>query len=129
MNFTLSLSCKSAIPATPFLLAGLLFCALVSAAGCQGNSHTSNPRLRRIDEMLSAQLPKGTPRQRVTFYLRSRGFEEQRSPDPGAVVAIVRHVDTDTLQPATARVTFHFDAQDKLTTYDLETAPDMPLRP
>jgi|SRR5271163_4499643 len=111
------------------LLACLLCCMAVSVSGCHSNTHTSNPRLRQIDELLTAQLPNGTPRQRVSFFLRSRGFEERPSADPSAVVAVVRHVDTDTLQPAAARVTFHFDAQDKLTTYDLETAPDIPLQP
>src|SRR5271168_1811402 len=120
---------KPAIHPRGVLRASLLICALLSATGCHSNSHTSNPRLRQIDEMLAAQLPPGTPRQRVDFYLSSRGFPQQTSADPSAVVAVVRHVNTETLQPATARVTFHFDAQGKLTTYDLETAPDNPLQP
>jgi hypothetical protein len=31
-------------------------------------------------------------------------------------------VDSDTLQPATARVTFHFDASDNLKSYELAAA-------
>jgi hypothetical protein len=104
-------------------------CIAVAGTGCKSNSHTSDPRLRKIDEMLGAQLPAGTSRQRVTFYLSSRGFEQQPSAESNTVVAVVHHVDTETLQPATARVTFHFDAQDKLTTYDLQPAPENPLRP
>ena len=91
------------------LLAFLVIVLVLATPGCQSNSHTSNPRLRKIDELLSAQLPKGTPRTRVNFSLNSRGFTEEYSSDPQAVVAIVHLVDTDTLQPATARVTFHFD--------------------
>jgi hypothetical protein len=96
----------------------------LATSGCQSNSHTSNPRLRKIDEMLAAQLPNGTTRTRVQFFVHSRGFIEEYPADRKTVVAVVRLVDTDTLQPATARVTFHFDPQDKLTTYDMEAAPD-----
>lgn len=107
-----------------FLLAFLSMAFVLAAPGCQSNSHTSNPRLRKIDEMLATQLPKGTPQARVTFFLHSRGFTDEYSPDRSAIVAIVRLVDTDTLQPATARVTFHFDSFDKLTTYDMEAVSD-----
>ena len=106
------------------LLASLVMCLVVAASGCQSNSHTSDSRLRKIDGTLAAQLPKGTARARVEFFLRSRGFPQQTSANPNDVVAIVRLVDTETLQPATARVTFHFDSQDKLTTYDMQAAPN-----
>jgi hypothetical protein len=106
------------------LLAFLTLVLALSTPGCQSNSHTSDARLRKIDQTLAAQLPKGTPRSRVEFFLHSRGFPQQYSADPKDVVAIVRLVDTDTLQPATARVTFHFDPLEKLTTYDMEAAPN-----
>jgi len=101
----------------------------MAGAGCQSDVHTSNPRLRKIDELLATQFPKGTPRERVTSFLNSRGFEQQYSADPHAVVGVVHHVDTETLQPATARVTFQFDAQDKLITYEMQEAQDNPARP
>jgi hypothetical protein len=72
--------------------------------------------------MLDAQLPQGTPRARVIFYLSSQNFTVENPGDAKAVVAIVHRVDTDTLQPVTARVTFQFDASDKLKSYDLEPA-------
>lgn len=97
-----------------------------SGFGCRSKGHTSDPRLRKIDEMLSAQLPKGTPRGRLELFLKSRGYRIEDSPDKTAVVAIVRHIDTETLQPETARVTFHFDSNDKLLSYDLLPAPDTP---
>jgi len=100
-----------------------------SISGCKTSSHTSDSRLQRIDELLNAKLPKGTPKSRVAYFLNSRGYPVQNSPDKNAIVAIVRHVDTDTLQPATALVTFHFDANGNLTTYDLQAAPDAPLHP
>jgi hypothetical protein len=82
--------------------------------------------LRKIDEMLDAKLPKGTSRDRVAFFLTTRGYTVESSGDRHTVVAIVRQVDTETLQPATARVEFHFDASDRLTSYDLQRAPDFP---
>ncbi len=108
------------------LLAVLL---TISAAGCRSEGHTSDPRLKKIDAMLSAQLPNGTERGRVEFFLKSRGYLIEDSPDKTAVVAIVRHIDTETLQPATARVTFHFDSNSKLLSYDLQPAPDTPPQP
>jgi hypothetical protein len=52
-------------------------------------------------------------------YLNSQGFSIEDSTDPHALVAVVRHVDTETLQPVSATVTFHFDSEDKLKTYEL----------
>jgi hypothetical protein len=114
----------------PFLL---LTCAVLLSSllgyGCRKNPHTSDSRLQKIDEMLNTQLPPGTPKSRVEFFLSSRGYSIEHSSDKGSLVAIVRHVDTDTLQPATARVTFHFDPNEKLLSYELQSAPDAPLRP
>ncbi len=85
--------------------------------------------MRKIDQMLDTKLPKGTSRDRVGFFLTTRGYQTENSGDVHTVVAIVRQVDTDTLQPATARVVFHFDAADRLTSYDLQRAPDVPWQP
>ena len=101
----------------------------VALSGCKTGAHTSDPRLRQIDELLDSQLPQGTPRSRVIFFLSSQGFPLQNARDEKAVMAIVHRVDTDTLQPATARVTFHFDASDKLKSYELEPAADSPPQP
>jgi hypothetical protein len=110
-----------------------LACAVVLLAfsfyGCKRNGHTSDSRLRKIDEMLNSQLPQGTPRSRVEYFLNSRGYKLEDSPDKSSFIGVVRHVDTDTLQPATARVTFHFDVNNKLTSYELQSVPDAPLRP
>ena len=101
----------------------------VGLSGCKTSAHTSDPRLRQIDELLDSQLPQGTPKSRVIFFLSSQGFPLQNARDEKAVVAIVHRVDTSTLQPATARVTFHFDANDKLKSYELEPAADSPPQP
>jgi hypothetical protein len=101
------------------LLAVLVF---LMPAGCKQRGHTSDPRLRPIDEMLDAQLPAGATKARVTFYLSSQGFRLESTNDPHAIVATVHHVDTETLQPATAIVTFHFDTGDNLKSYELVAA-------
>ena len=113
--------CILAKSSSPYLAALFLLgvFAMLALAGCKQSGHTSDPRLRQIDEMLDSQLPAGTAKSRVSFYLSSQGFPLEYSSDPHAVVAIVHHVDTDTLQPATARVTFHFDAGDNLKSYEL----------
>jgi len=103
--------------------------AMLALAGCKQSGHTSDPRLRPIDEMLDSRLPAGTAKSRVMFYLSSQSFPVENTGDPRAIVAIVHHVDTDTLQPATARVTFHFDASDNLKSYELVTAAGSASRP
>jgi hypothetical protein len=114
----------------PFLLLTCVaLLSLLSASGCKSHSHTSDSRLQKIDEMLNTQLPPGTPMSRVDHFLKSRGYIVEDSPDKNSLVAVVRHVDTDTLQPATARVTFHFDSNANLISYELQSAPDAPLRP
>ncbi len=108
----------------------MLAIALVPVvAGCKTSAHSSDPHLRKIDEMLDAELPKGTTMTRVSVFLSSRGYRVEDSPKPHTIVAIVRHIDTETLRPATARVTFYFDADERLTTYDLAPAPDEPIQP
>jgi hypothetical protein len=103
--------------------------AMLALAGCKQSGHTSDRRLRQIDEMLDSQLPPGTAKSRVSVYLSSQGFPLESTSDPHAIVAIVRRVDTDTLRPATARVTFHFDASDNLKSYELVTAAGSTSQP
>jgi len=111
-------------------LVGVILFVSVSSYGCKDkNRHTSDFRLHKIDEMLNVELPPGTPRARVEYFLNSQGYRIDGSPDKNAVIAVVRHVDTETLQPATARATFRFDSNDKLISYELQSAPDAPLRP
>lgn len=101
---------------------------VIAAPGCKNSAapHTSDPKLTGIDELLAAQLPPGTPRSRVVYFLNSRGYATSPSPDSQSIVATVHHVNTNTLQPEAARITFHFDANDKLTSYDLEPASTLP---
>jgi len=102
---------------------------LLALAGCNRSGHTSDPHLRQIDELLDSQLPQGTLKSRVVFFLSSQGFPLEYSRDAKAIVAIVHRVDTDTLQPETARVTFHFDSGDKLKSYELDSVAGSPTQP
>ena len=105
-----------------FLFAGLILSVILgplTPSGCKQSGHTSDPRLRQIDEMLDSQLPAGTPKSRVIVYLNSQGFPIDNGTDPHAIAATIHHVDTESLKPVTARVTFHFDPEDKLKTYEL----------
>jgi hypothetical protein len=115
--------------ALPLLLsaAGTALFLAFSICGCKSNAHTSDSRLQKIDEMLNTGLPQGTPRSRLEFFLSSRGYKLEDAPDKNSLVALVRQIDTDTLEPRTARVTFHFDVHDKLVSYELEAAPDAPF--
>ncbi len=112
-------------------VSGFLFCvfAILALAACKQSGHTSDPRLRQIDQMLDSRLPAGTAKSRVILYLSSQNFPVENTSDAHAIVAIVHHVDTDTLQPATARVTFHFDVSDNLKSYELVTAAGSASRP
>jgi len=45
---------------------------LIASFGCSNpNRHTTDSRLQKIDEMLNADLPKGTSKSKVVFYLSS----------------------------------------------------------
>ncbi|MGB2669777.1 MAG: hypothetical protein WA621_09500 [Candidatus Acidiferrum sp.] len=110
-------------------LAFVVLLLMFSVSGCKTKSHTSDARLKKIDEMLNTQLPQGTSKERVEYFLTSRGYRVEDSRDKFSVVGVVRHIDTETLQPATARVTFHFDSNGKLLSYELQPASDVPLQP
>ncbi|MGA2420484.1 MAG: hypothetical protein ABSG69_10390 [Candidatus Acidiferrum sp.] len=99
------------------------------AGGCKKDApHTADPRLEHIDALLAKELPPGTPAYRVQAFVNMRGYEVQDSTEPHTLVVIVHHVDLKTLQPEAARVTFRFNADLKLTTYDLQPAPTLPIR-
>ena len=108
----------------------LLLVVCLSAAACKKdeNVHTSDPKLRGIDALLAEQLPPGTPSARVENFVRVRGYEQRDSVEPHTLVVIVNHINPETIQPEAARVTFRFDANDKLVSYDLEPAPTVPIR-
>jgi hypothetical protein len=100
---------------------GVIFCAAILwVAGCQKIERTNDPQLKPIQAMLDAQLPQGTPEANVLAFLNNRGFPVLPDGKQGTIVTTIRHIDTETVTPVTARVTFYFDANRKLNTYELQ---------
>jgi hypothetical protein len=79
--------------------------------------------------MLRTNIHAGMPRAQVLTFLKSHGYQFEARPDPASLRVVVRHVDADTLQPVVARATFHFDPHDKLASFELQPAPDVPFQP
>jgi hypothetical protein len=106
---------------TPAILLLIALVALVGfSAGCkQEPGETSDPQLKPIQEILQQNLPIGTSDATVQTFLSSRGYTIETPDKPGTMVAAIRHIDTQTLKPVTARVTFYFDANGKLNTYEI----------
>jgi hypothetical protein len=105
----------------------LLLLATILAAGCQKGYHVDDPQLKPIQEMIETQLPLGSTADRVTNFLSVRGYELQTPEKPGTLVAIIRHIDLQTVRPVTARVTFYFDANGKLNAVEMRRTANQPL--
>lgn len=108
----------------------LLFLAVVSVlfcAGCQKNYEVDDPQLKPIQDMLNEQLPRGTTQGAVNQFLAARGYDMEATDKPGTTVAIIRHIDTEKLQPVTARVTFYFDATGKLNATEIVRTFNRPV--
>jgi len=103
------------------LTAFLAICAMaLCASGCQKVQRTSDPQLKPIQDMLDAQLPAGTPEANVLSYLNNRGYAVLPTGQQGTIVTTIRHIDSQTVTPVTARVTFYFDANRKLSTFEMQ---------
>jgi len=86
-----------------------------------------DPQLKPIQETIETQLPKGSTTERVTAFLSVRGYELQPSEKPGTLVAIIRHIDLQTVRPVTARVIFVFDTNGRLNTVEMTRIPNQPI--
>ena len=109
---------------TILLTAGVLF----FSAGCKKAFQIDDPQLKPIQIMLETELPVGTPETAVSHFLSMRGYPTEPSDKPGTLIAIIRHIDTEKLQPVTARVTFYFDANGKLNTFDIVRTMNQPVQ-
>ncbi len=108
---------------------GLMFAlAMAGLAGCGGAGQTADPQLKPIQEMLEQQLPRRASEEQVVRYLDNSGYSILAAQKQGTIVAIIRRKDTAAVQPVSARVTFYFDANRKLNTFELERPPDEPRR-
>jgi len=110
----------------------LVLCLLIGTtllflAGCQKALKTDDPQLKPIQDMLEAQLPVGSPDASVTAFLSARGYAFEPGENRGTIVAVIRHIDTVRLQPVTARVTFYFDANGKLSSFELQRTMNEPI--
>jgi len=110
------------------LFSFLLLCLALGACKKAAAPHTSDPQLEGIDQLLAKELPPGSTMDRVVRYLHARGYEMRDATQPHTIVAIVHHINPQTIQPEAARVTFRFDNDLKLLTYDLQPAPTLPIR-
>lgn len=106
----------------------LLALAVAGLAGCGGAGRTDDPQLKPIQSMLEEQLPPHTPEEKVVAFLGNRGYAILPAQRQGTIVANIRRTDTATVQPVIARVTFYFDANRKLNTFELQRPASEPAR-
>ncbi|HXJ14117.1 MAG TPA: hypothetical protein VNH19_17715 [Candidatus Limnocylindrales bacterium] len=104
----------------------LLALALAGLAGCGGAGKTDDPQLKPIQAMLEKELPRRTPEEKVVLYLDNHGYSILAAQKQGTIVAIIRRKDTAAVQPVAARVTFYFDANRKLNTFELQRPENVP---
>lgn len=109
------------------VLCSLLLLMTSLASGCQKGYHVDDPQLKPIQEMIETQIPLGSTADRVTAFLSVRGYEMQAPEKPGTLVAIIRHIDLETVRPVTARVTFYFDANGKLNAVEMTRTFNQPV--
>jgi hypothetical protein len=91
--------------------------------GCHKTKRTDDPQLEAIQQVLDAHVPPGTPEEKVRAFLKSRGCVELPPQRPGTLVAIIPPAEAARTQ-AVARVTFYFDANGKLNTFELQRATE-----
>jgi hypothetical protein len=111
-------------PRVSFFLA---VASLLLLFGCEQALKVDDPQLKPIQDMLEAKLPPGTTEGAVSEFLAMRGYPTEAPDKPGTIVAIIRHIDTEKLQPITARVTFYFDANGKLITVEIVRTINSPI--
>jgi hypothetical protein len=102
--------------------------ALAGPAGCGGAGHTDDPQLKPIQAMLEQELPRRTPEEKVVLYLDNHGYSILAAQKQGTIVAIIRRKDMAAVQPVSARVTFYFDANRKLNTFELQRPENVPTQ-
>lgn len=113
--------------ARALLFALALLLAALSLVACKKILTPPDPSLRPIQEMLDRQVPIGTSQASVELFLATQGYEQQPPQKPGTLVAMIRKIDLEKVEPVTARVTFYFGANDKLKEYELQRVLNQPL--
>jgi hypothetical protein len=122
-----SVSC-SPRKSEPYLKVVYFLLAVLALSGCQQKPvEVDDPQLKPIEEIIKTNLPLGTPDAAVSHFLEIRGYPTETSQKPGTIVAIIRHIDRQTVKPVTARVTFYFDANGRLNTYEIVRTFNAPV--
>ncbi len=109
------------------LISLFLFGALL--CGCKQSALpvVDDPQLKPIQAMLQEHLPLGSTQGSVSEFLSSHAYPMEPSDQADTIIARIRHIDTERMQPVTARVTFHFDANGKLTRYEIVRTLNDPI--
>jgi hypothetical protein len=102
--------------------------ALTCAGGCGKTVGPEDPQLKPIQAMLEQQLPPRTSEEKVVTFLDNHGYPILAAQKQGTIVANIRPTDTQAVQPVIARVTFYFDANRKLNTFELQRSVSEPSR-
>jgi hypothetical protein len=102
--------------------------ALTCAGGCGKTVGREDPQLKPIQAMLEQQLPPRTSEEKVVTFLDNHGYPILAAQKQGTIVANIRPTDTQAVQPVIARVTFYFDANRKLNTFELQRSVSEPSR-
>jgi hypothetical protein len=114
---------------TTFLF--LLVVVLLCFAGCKESLKNAlkvdDPQLKPIETMVQQNVPLGSTQGGVLEFLSARGYPTDDPTEPNTIVGIVRHIDTERMQPVTARVTFYFDANGKLKSIDVVRTMNAPI--
>jgi hypothetical protein len=96
-------------------------------AACNTTPKVTDPQLKPLEEMIQKELPVGSTQQQVVMFLNNRAYPTEHTAKEGTIVAIIRHIDTQKLQPVTARVIFYFDANNRLNTFEMQRTFNAPI--
>jgi hypothetical protein len=109
----------------------LLAIVVLSSGGCRDSLKNAfkveDPQLKPIETMVQQNVPLGSTQAGVLEFLSARGYPTDNPTEPNTIVGIIRHIDTEKLQPVTARVTFYFDANGKLKSIDVVRTMNEPI--
>lgn len=110
-----------------FVFSVFSFLLILFLAACSTTPRVTDPQLKPLEEMLEKELPVGSTQQQVVMFLNSRAYPVEHTAKEGTIVAIIRHIDTQKLQPVTARVIFYFDATNHLNTFEMQRTFNAPI--
>ncbi|HUN61135.1 MAG TPA: hypothetical protein VMU53_04050 [Candidatus Sulfotelmatobacter sp.] len=104
---------------------------LLCFAGCKDSLKNAfkveDPQLKPIETMVQQNVPLGSTQGSVLEFLSARGYPTDNPTEPDTIVGIIRHIDTEKMQPVTARVTFYFDKNGKLKSIDVVRTMNAPI--